>query len=379
LGTTPVLTRTDATIDFSWGANAPGAGVQSNLFSARWTGQVLAPVTGAYTFATSSDDGVRMWLNGQQIINNWTDHATTTNTSAAISLTGGTKYDLVLEFYENAGGAVARLLWSYPGQAQQVIPQVQLFPSANVQPSVNAGADRTITLPNGTTLTGTASDDGQPTPPGIMTYGWSAVSGPGTPNSVSFGTASALTTTASFSQAGTFTLRLTVSDGALSATDDVVVVVNAAPPPGSTGTGLLGRYYNDPSATSHFTTTPVLTRTDATIDFSWGANAPGAGVQSNLFSVRWTGQVLAPITGNYTFVTSSDDGIRVWVNGQQVINNWTDHGTTTNTSAAISLTGGTKYDVVVEYYENAGGAVARLLWMYPGQAQQVIPVSQLFP
>ena len=69
----------------------------------RWTGQVQAPVAGTYRFSTVSDDGIRLWVNGQQVINNWTDHAATTNTSAAIALTAGVKYTITLEFYEKRG------------------------------------------------------------------------------------------------------------------------------------------------------------------------------------------------------------------------------------------------------------------------------------
>ena len=97
----------------------------------------------------------------------------------------------------------------------------------NLPPVVNAGPDQAITLPATASLTGTASDDGQPSPPAALTTTWSKVSGPGT---VTFGDASALSTTATFSLAGGYTLRLTANDGALSASDDIVVTVNPAPP-----------------------------------------------------------------------------------------------------------------------------------------------------
>jgi hypothetical protein len=97
----------------------------------------------------------------------------------------------------------------------------------NLPPTVNAGPDQTITLPAGAVLTGTATDDGLPNPPAAMTYAWTKVSGPGT---VTLGSPSSLATTATFSAAGTYTLRLTANDSALSSTDDVVVTVNAAPP-----------------------------------------------------------------------------------------------------------------------------------------------------
>ncbi|HET7542468.1 MAG TPA: hypothetical protein VFK05_21510 [Polyangiaceae bacterium] len=96
----------------------------------------------------------------------------------------------------------------------------------NQPPSVNAGPDQTITLPGAANLSGTASDDGLPNPPATLTTTWSKVSGPGT---VSFGNASAKVTTATFSVAGSYTLRLTASDSALSSTDDIVVTVNPAP------------------------------------------------------------------------------------------------------------------------------------------------------
>jgi hypothetical protein len=94
----------------------------------------------------------------------------------------------------------------------------------NQPPTVNAGSDQAITLPATATLGGNASDDNQPTPPGALTTTWSKVSGPGT---VTFGNANALNTTATFSLAGSYTLRLTANDGALSASDDLVVTVNA--------------------------------------------------------------------------------------------------------------------------------------------------------
>ena len=94
---------------------------------------------------------------------------------------------------------------------------------ANRAPVVNAGPDLTVTLPNAATLRGTATDDGLPNPPGALTLSWSKVSGPGT---VTFANAAATNTTATFSAAGTYVLRLTANDGALSASDDVTVTVH---------------------------------------------------------------------------------------------------------------------------------------------------------
>ena len=108
----------------------------------------------------------------------------------------------------------------------------------NLPPIANAGPDQSITVPaNTVTLNGSATDDGQPN--GSITYSWTKVSGPGT---VTFGNASQAVTTAQFSAAGTYTLRLTANDGQLSATDDVVITVNPRPRAarsGSTAEGTL--------------------------------------------------------------------------------------------------------------------------------------------
>ena len=98
-------------------------------------------------------------------------------------------------------------------------------PPTNQAPQVNAGVDQTITLPTTANLAGTVTDDGLPSPPGAVTLTWTKVSGPGT---VTFGTLGARTTTAAFSVAGTYVVRLTANDSALSASDTVQITVNPA-------------------------------------------------------------------------------------------------------------------------------------------------------
>jgi hypothetical protein len=369
------LTRTDPAIDFDWASASPDPAVQADNFSVRWSGQVQPPVTGSYTFTTSSDDGVRLYVNGQLLIDNWTDHGVTQN-SGTVALTGGQKYDIRMEYYDHGQLATARLSWAYPGQTIQVVPQWTLYPApaVNQPPTVSAGADQTITLPSGVTLNGVVHDDGLPGPG--LTVTWSKISGreDSAGGTVTFANRNAAVTTATFGADGIYVLRLTVSDGAVTVSDDVTITVNPAP---ANPNGLTAKYYKDPGNGTHFATL-VLTRIDPTVNFTWGTAAPAAGVTADNFSVRWTGRVQAPVTGTYRFTTVSDDGIRLTVNGVQVINNWTDHAATTNTSAGISLTAGVKYTITLEYYEKGGDATARLQWAYPGQALQVIPASRLF-
>src|SRR5207302_2510662 len=96
--------------------------------------------------------------------------------------------------------------------------------SVNAAPVVSAGAAQTITLPNGASLSGTAADDGLPN--GTLQTNWSQVTGPGT---ATFTNPGALSTTSTFSTPGTYVLRLTAGDGALSSSSDVTITVNAAP------------------------------------------------------------------------------------------------------------------------------------------------------
>jgi len=371
-----VLTRTDATVDFNWSYGSPDPAVHVDNFSLRWTGQILAPVTGLYTFTTMSDDGIRLWVNGQQIINNWTAHAVTAN-SGTISLTAGVKYDIKLEFFEKGKLATVQLSWTYPGQQQQVIPQNALFPiaPANQPPRINAGPDQTLIGTRVTTLTGTAVDDGLPAPTHPLKITWidTGLREPGEGGTVVFSNPNALTTTATFSAPSTYPLRLIVTDGAITVSDDITVVVAQD----GTITGLLAQYFNDPGDGTHFVT-PAKSRQDPNIEFDWASGAPDPLVQADNFSVRWTGQIKAPVTGAYTFSTTADDGIRVWINGQLVVDDWSDHAARTVSGAAVSLVANTMYDIKVEFYDHTRLGSAKLLWAYPGQSQVIVPASQFY-
>ena len=125
---------------------------------------------------------------------------------------------------------------------------------------------------------------------------------------------------------------------------------------GGTGTGLSATYFNN----ADFSGT-TLARIDPTVDFVWGSGSPAAAIAPDTFSARWTGQVEAQFTRDLHLLHQSDDGVRLWVNGQPLVNNWTDHATTEN-SGTIALTAGTALRHPDGVYENGGGATARLLW-----------------
>ncbi|EDX71250.1 PA14 domain protein [Coleofasciculus chthonoplastes PCC 7420] len=272
------LTRTDETVDFNWGSGSPDAAIDANTYSVRWTGSVAPLHSETYEFFTNSDDGVRLWVDDQLLIDNWTNHGATEN-SGTIDLQAGQQYDIRMDYYENFGKSVAQLLWSSESQSKEIIPESQLYSPAVDTPSPEVSGN---------------------------------------------------------------------------------------------GTGLTAEYYNNRDFTDL-----ALTRTDDTVDFNWGSGSPDAAIDPNTYSVRWTGFVEPLHSETYQFKTSSDDGVRLWVNDQLLVDNWTDHGVTDN-RGTIDLEAGQQYEIRMDYYENRGKSVAQLAWSSPSQSEEIIPKSQLY-
>ncbi len=143
--------------------------------------------------------------------------------------------------------------------------------------------------------------------------------------------------------------------------------------PVTTGTGLTAQYFDNMNFTDL-----KLTRTDSTVNFDWGLGSPQATVGVDTFSVRWEGKVEPLYSQTYTFYTVTDDGVRLWVNNQLIIDKWIDQGPT-EWSGQIALTAGQRYDIRMEFYENGGGATAKLLWSSASQAKVAIAQSRLYP
>jgi len=137
--------------------------------------------------------------------------------------------------------------------------------------------------------------------------------------------------------------------------------------------GLLAEYFDN----QNFTARQEL-RIDPTVDFDWGNGSPSPRIGADTFSVRWTGRVRPKFTQNYTFTVTADDGVRLWVDGRLLVNQWIDQAPTSY-SASIALEANRLYAIRMEMYENGGGAAAKLEWQSPGQPRQVIPSSALQP
>lgn len=278
---TATATRADTTINFDWGNGSPGlTGISDNNFSVRWTGYITPPETGTFKLYTSTDDGVRLWLNDSLLIDAWRDQGTTEYASSNLTLTKGQYYPFKLEYYENGGGAVARLRWEGPGTGGKVAVAAQYY--------------------------------------------------------------------------------------------------QAPPPP---LTGLTGAYFNQIDATGiPAYWTPDALRADSNIAFNWGSSNPGiTGLGTDNFSVRWTGHIVPPQSGNYEFYTYADDGTRLWVDGVQLIDDWSDHAPVERAgSRSVSMVAGQAYAFKLEYYEKVGGASAELRWQGPGTGGKTAIPSDRF-
>jgi hypothetical protein len=137
------------------------------------------------------------------------------------------------------------------------------------------------------------------------------------------------------------------------------------------GGGVIAQYFNGMGVSG----APILTQTENSIDHNWASAEVAAKVSDNV-SARWTAVLEAPLTETFTFITTSDDGVRLFLDDRRIINNWTDHGTTDN-RARVNLVAGQTYRIVMEWYENGGGAVAQLSWESPTIARQIIPAGPL--
>ena len=233
----PALVRDDATINFDWGWGSPAVGVNSDRFSARWTKYDYFSAA-TYTFHVTSDDGARLWVDDQLIIDQWHDHPVTTYGAAKYLSTG--YHSLRAEFYENSGTAVCKVWWDAGG--------------------------------------------------GVVVSDWR------------------------------------------------------------------GEYYNN----TWLGGGAALVRNDAAVSFDWGYGSPAIGVNADSFSVRWTRDAYFASSGTQTFSATTDDGVRVWLDGAIVIDKWYPQSRTTH-NGSIYVAAGT-HQVKVEYFEQTGVAVCMVSW-----------------
>ncbi|MFR9778976.1 PA14 domain-containing protein [Micromonospora sp. MS34] len=138
------------------------------------------------------------------------------------------------------------------------------------------------------------------------------------------------------------------------------------------GDGLKGKYFNNKTLSG----SPSATRVDPVVNFGWGQSGP-PGVGSENFSIRWSGMVLPEFDGIYTFHATTDDGVKLWVDGQPVIYRWAVQPAT-EIKGRVELKAGKKAYITMEYFEASGEASAKLEWSHANLPRQIVPQNRLF-
>jgi hypothetical protein len=355
----PVAQDRHERIDFAWGDRAPHSGVRSDRFSARWMRYVDVEA-GTYRFTATSDDGIRVYVDGALIIDEWHDHPARTFV-ADLGLAAG-HHLVTVEYYENTGHAVAKVSWeqvppgsrSWHGEyfANRWLrgAPAMVRNDTDIDFAWGAGSPGAAIPSDGFSVRWTRTVDFQP-----GAYRFTATSDDGIRLSVD-GRPVIDQWWDHPPRTGTGYLRLTAGEHLVTVeyyenTGHALAKVwwEAVPPQGWYGQYFDNRWLEKP---------PVLTRDDAVIDFNWGYGSPAPGIPSDGFSVRWM-RAVSFREGQYRFTVSTDDGVRLWVNGHLLIDQWHDQSLRSH-SGTIHLVGAAP--IVMEYYENGGVAAAQLTW-----------------
>ncbi|MAT98625.1 MAG: hypothetical protein CL608_15895 [Anaerolineaceae bacterium] len=349
LAGTPTLVRDDTAVNFNWQSGAPAANLPADYFSARWQ-RSLYFEGGSYRFYATGDDGLRLWIDNALILDEW--HGATSETyTAEVTLSSG-NHALLVEYYEATGLASIQLWWqrleNYPDWRGEYWNNATLAgPSTVVRndtavlfnwgagaPASGLPADnfsarwtRTLYLPEGNYRFHAAMDDG------LRLY---------VDNTLlidEWRDASYREVTAElWLAAGNHQLRVEyyehLGDARVQVWWDTATEF----------THWRGEYWDNKNLTG----TPVLVRNDHKIEFDWGNDAPAPGLPVDQFSVRWT-RVIEFEPDTYILFARADDGVRIYVDGNKVLDRWQLSGGDRIYQKELELQG--THTIVVEYYD----------------------------
>ena len=432
----PVFVHTDSQINFDWANSAPDSSVSPDNFSASWNGN-FAFGAGNYMFTVVTSDGMRLYMDGNLILDVWHDQSPNVYTVAQ-NVAGG-NHLVTVEYYEKTGGATAQVFWKNNSPVSQAPPVISSFaanpasaaPGTRVTLSWSVSGATAVTMDNGigdvtnassvvvypaktTKYTLTASNaggstsvvasavigaggDSQPPTAPVLVSGtarsaaevdlaWNAstdnvgVSGyqilrnGAALTSVAGTVTTFVDTTVSPSTTYLYTVKAYDAAGNYSAASNVIQVATpagaqpqgACPPP-ATGT-LTGCYYSGITLSGN----PVFIRTDPQINFNWANASPDPSVPNLNFSVRWQGN-FAFTAGTYLFTAVTSDGMRLYVDGNVILNQWNDQSPNVYTVSQTMSPG--NHLIAVEYYEETGGATAQVMWKNTSPAAQLPVIS----
>jgi hypothetical protein len=320
-----IRTACESAISYSFGAGGP-TGLPVDNFSARWTG-TFEFAAGTFTFTARADDGVRMFLDGVAIIDQWRDQSATTYT-ASRTLSAGL-HEVKVEYYERFGSAVIQARWT--GGTAPAPTLTTLTPGS----ATAGGPAFTLTL------------DGSHFISGAMVM-WNGVA-----RAATFVSATRLTTAVTASDiAAAGSVAVAVRNPDLQPSNARTFTIAPASGGNCAGGQFFVEYFGN------VTLAPPATRAgcESSINHDFGAGGP-AGLPVDNFSARWRGRVPF-VGGNVTFTARADDGVRVFVDGGIVIDAWHDQAATTYTATRFVPAG--EHEVRVDYYERGGAAVIQV-------------------
>ncbi len=384
-----ISTNTDNGV---WGEGTPNvilnpgqnlAPVHHDSFSARWTGQVQPQFSEEYTFVVNCDDSAKLWVNGlpltllQSDTNVGVDWPTVTTSDryARVTLVGGVRYDIRLEYLEVGGAAKCQLSWYSSSQPKQIIPSIRLYPasgamqgsqqisSATATALVGALFSQNIEATNGATITLVGKPAWLDFTNGVLS---------GTPPAGAGGDYQILVTTTSAAGSGVSALNIHVEDNTVSP--------------------ILREYWTGVTGTA-VANIPLATNPTASVGLNSLETPTDFG---DNYGTRIRGFITAPVTGNYYFWIAANNAAELWIsNDEEPVNlfkrasvtagsatprNW--NATAAQKSPWLAMEAGQKYYIEVLHKAGVGsGDNLAVGWLKPGQTgavpSEVIPGAAL--
>ncbi|HLF26055.1 MAG TPA: PA14 domain-containing protein [Anaerolineae bacterium] len=375
-----------AELDFDWGGNAPLEFVPADRFSVRWTSTVNVSQSDTYLCSLQVDDGARLYVDGNMVMESWNGASTAQPSIAHVFLRAG-KHELRVEMVEQGGPAFIHFkhqrLERYKGWKGEYFAGANLdgapllvrddpvlnFNWENRLPGEGIPADdfsvrwtRTMDFDAGTHLFIAQADDGvRVWLDGVLLNNldqWHLASG------------TRYTETMNLAE-GAHTIVYEYYENTGNALAAFVYQK-----PDDRFSGWKGEYFNNRNLAG----LPVTVRDDGSSDgfnFDWGYDPPESYMPIDNFSVRWSRIVTIEKPGRYRFSLTADDGVRLFVGDNLVVNEW--HASDSDVYSVLVDLDAEQHNVRVEYYEQSLRAHIQLAWGWNSDFLTPIPIATATP